>query len=155
MRTKRAYLGIYGNTNLGKEFCRDCDAFAFVLDGKLACCDRRAVRISEFAKREICPEQKRRKPPVAKQREQLAAQNNCCIYCERELGSYAFRGITPIKLEVCWDHVVPYAYAQDNRPVNFVAACVICNGIKSDTLYPSLEIARLHIRKAWAKKGIV
>jgi 5-methylcytosine-specific restriction endonuclease McrA len=51
----------------------------------------------------------------------------------------------PKVLSPVWDHLVPYVYGYDNSDDNFVAACQICNNIKSSKLFSSLEEAREYI----------
>jgi 5-methylcytosine-specific restriction endonuclease McrA len=152
---RRPYVGLYGNTAIAKERCSDCDRFALVINGRLACCDRKAQSIPEFLKRETCPGDEKRIPSPAAQREQLDRQGDRCMYCERQFGGYAFKGVRAMKLRVCWDHVVPFAFGQDNSDVNFVAACQICNGIKSTRLYPSLDSARIDIMQKREELGFV
>ena len=56
-------------------------------------------------------------------------------------------------LRVEWDHYIPYSYSQDNRVSNFVAACQICNRIKSSLMLPSAEEYRVHIQNKRVEKG--
>jgi hypothetical protein len=42
---------------------------------------------------------------------------------------------------------------QDNRSINFVAACSICNGLKSSMMFQTEEEARVYIYEAWQRKG--
>ncbi len=63
------------------------------------------------------------------------------------------RGTKLVILKVCWDHRIPFAYSQDNRALNFVAACQICNGIKSSLMFERLEDARGYIYRRLQKKG--
>ncbi len=152
-RQRRAYLGLYGNVGIAKEYCPDCEDHAIVIDGQLQCCDRDAVSAPESIKREACPEQERRLPSLHKRKAQLAAQGDGCFYCERRFGSYVFRGTDVRKLAVCWDHIVPYSYSQDNRDVNFVASCDVCNGIKSSRMFRSVNDAKTEIALRWSDLG--
>jgi len=152
---RKAYAGIYGNVVLAKERCWECQAHAFVLDGCLACCGKPARQIADTTKREISPEFRRRRPPRKKRDEQLERQNGLCAYCDRVLGSYVFRGGCPKKLEIEWDHVVPFSYSQNNKNTNFVAACCVCNHLKSSTMYPNMEAARSDLQRRFIAKGYV
>jgi len=59
-----------------------------------------------------------------------------------------------VKVIPCWDHYIPYAYSQNNYPYNFVAACALCNGIKSSHLFDTLEEAIEYVKRRRAKKGV-
>lgn len=150
---RKAYAGIYGNVVMAKERCWECRAHAFVIDGHLACCGRPARHLAEVTKREICPDQRRRLPPKRKGDEQLTNQGGLCAYCDRVLGSYVFRGGAPKKLEIAWDHIVPFSYSQNNKATNFVAACCVCNNLKSTTMYPNMESARADLQRRFLEKG--
>lgn len=151
----RPYRGLYGQVAIDKQYCWMCRRHAFVIDGLIQCCDRPVSGMPQSVKREICPEFERRLPSLVARRECLERQNNRCLYCEREFGTVVFRGLRKRVLKINWDHVVPWAYSQDNRDANFVAACCVCNGLKSSTLYPSLESAQVDLRHKWTEAGYV
>jgi hypothetical protein len=91
--------------------------------------------------------QDRRKGPNAAEKKLiLELQGNRCLYCEMLFGSAIERKGRLIFLKVNWDHFVPFAYTQNNYAYNFVAACQICNGIKSSHLFKTLEEARIYVR---------
>lgn len=58
-----------------------------------------------------------------------------------------------IGLKLQWDHVDPWVYSLNNKDQNFVAACQICNGIKSSMIFNSVEEARVYIQGARKTKG--
>lgn len=156
MSRRRAYVGLYGNVPIPKERCDSCGGqYAFVIDGLLQCCNTPFTATPRIVKREACPEQERKRPSAAARRACLREQEDRCLYCERQFGSYVTRGIRAYKLRVAWDHAVPFAYSQDNRDVNFVAACHICNGLKSSRIYPTLEVARVDLQFRWSQAGYV
>lgn len=147
------YLGLYGNVSIQKALCDKCGSYAFILDGRLACCGRVYTERPTIYKREIEPQSRRRRLPLAARREQIKKQEGCCLYCQRRFGSYVFRGIKTTILRVCWDHSIPFAYAYNNQASNFVASCQICNSIKHDKIFQTLEDARVNILASWAEKG--
>jgi len=59
-----------------------------------------------------------------------------------------------VSLRINFDHVVPFAYSQNNYRHNFVAACHICNSIKSSMMFNTLDEARAYIVATWVVKGI-
>ena len=93
-----------------------------------------------------------RRPPSTYEREQaLERQDGKCFYCNQPLGAVRTRNGREVTLRTHWDHLMPYAYDQNNSPDNFVAACHVCNGIKSFFLQPSgrTSIDTLSCLKAW------
>ena len=152
---KSPYIALYGNTKIEKAWCTDCDGYSFVVDDKLVCCGQRASGLPSKYKRESEPEFTRRLPPVAVRRAKLEEQNYRCFYCERRFDSLVYRKGKPVRLKQVWDHQVPHSYSQNNQASNFVAACHICNGIKSSFLFQTLEEAQVYITEKWAEKGIM
>jgi len=43
---------------------------------------------------------------------------------------------------------------RDNYPYNFVAACQICNGIKSNLMFVSVDAARVYIQSLWEAREV-
>jgi 5-methylcytosine-specific restriction endonuclease McrA len=132
----------------------DCQDYSFVIDGQLACCGTPVAVLPEKYKRESEPEQHRKTPPLKERQRQLEQQDYRCFYCERAFDSHAIRKSKLIRLHVVWDHMIPFAYGQDNSNRNFVAACQICNSIKSDYCFQTVDEAKIHIMNKWKEKGI-
>jgi 5-methylcytosine-specific restriction endonuclease McrA len=147
------HLAVYGNTGLERGFCKQCQSFALIFDGKLACCGGEMAGRAKDARRMIAAQQKRRKPTIPYQREQLARQEHRCLYCQFHLDGIVCRDGVPHKIRVHWDHVVPYAYSQNNKESNFIASCHVCNGIKGSKMFPTVEDAKTWIAKRRAEKG--
>lgn len=84
---------------------------------------------------------------------QLEAQDWRCFYCERGFGAKVWRGSNFIELRVEWDHMVPYSFNQNNGASNFVAACRVCNALKSDRMFQSVDAAKVYLNAAWKEKG--
>jgi hypothetical protein len=99
------------------------------------------------------PEQRRRRPSSEFMEVQLQAQRGRCFYCRREFGAMVWRGKRLRVLRLEWEHRVPYAFNQNNQPSNFVAACHVCNGLKSSHCFDSDEEARAYLDAAWKEKG--
>lgn len=105
-------------------------------------------------KRESLPEAARRLPPKWQRDQQLDEQRGRCFYCDRAFGSFVQAPTGEVvRLVVHWDHVTPYAYSQNNHGWNFVAACHVCNGIKSDRIFETEDEARTFIQLRWMQKG--
>lgn len=142
---RKSCLAVYGNVAMVREFCESCGGMALVIDGLLACCDSVAVGNPERWKRMSEPEYRRDHPTGGGKLAILSFQENRCAYCEVHFGTWVRRNGKPIKLAVRWDHVVPWCFNANNADENFVAACQICNGIKADLIFDTIEAARVYI----------
>ena len=67
----------------------------------------------------------RKRPTIKIQAIQLIEQEGRCFYCNSSL--YGDR--------IEWDHLIPYAYSGTNPDNNWIAACELCNGKKSDKIF--------------------
>lgn len=59
----------------------------------------------------------------------------------------------PVRLLLNWDHFVPYVHSQNNHGVNFLAACHVCNGIKGDRCFGTVDEAKSYIIAQRIAKG--
>ena len=150
---KRATLALYGNVAIPRFWCAACRRDALVLRGVLQCCDTPVTQAPTIVKRMAEPEFRRRTPAPVEQVAILTAQDNRCLYCLLPFGMRVYRGTRATRLRLEWDHVVPFAYAQDNHARNVVAACHVCNGIKGDHMWPTLDDARAAIATVREAKG--
>lgn len=153
MSTRAAYVGLYGNISIMKGWCERCQSYSFVKKGLLQCCDTPCNEYPEKFKRECAPEDIRRSISPTEKRAQLDRQNNRCLYCEREFNTHVFRYGKAVRLNLVWDHFVPFAYSQNNHSQNYVAACHVCNGIKSDHMFQTVEEAAAYILTQREAKG--
>ena len=138
---------IYGETVIESLYCQECNQRAFVIRGKLTCCNRIVSKTEAGGiKIEVDTEGKRRKKPSRWiQGEILAEQKNCCYYCGEEFGSWFNRGGQIYRVSVNWDHVIPYCYNHNNY--EFVASCRKCNNAKAGRVFNSLQEARQYVRE--------
>ena len=150
---KRSMVALYGNIALERAYCRNCDSSSFIKADKFVCCGSPAPKVPAKFYRESDAPERRKQPPKREQRLILAEQNLRCYYCLERFGTLKFRVGTPIILSITWDHQVPYAFSCNNESKNFVAACQVCNGIKSDHIFKELEEARSFIKNIRRAKG--
>jgi hypothetical protein len=93
-----------------------------------------------------------RKQPSFKRKKQIRdEQNDRCIYCVRRFGSrvYSIGRLKEVTLRCVWDHLIPFIYSRDNSDRNFVGACQICNGWKSDILKCTVQEYREYLNNKW------
>lgn len=146
-------MAIYGNVIIPKSYCDDCKGYYFVINGQLACCGKRPFSTPFFYKRESEPVQHRKTPGRKMKQLILNQQDNRCFYCEQTFGSTVERKGKQLTLRIHWDHQIPYAYAQNNTTENFVAACQVCNTIKSDICFQTIDEAKLYLEEKRKSKG--
>jgi 5-methylcytosine-specific restriction endonuclease McrA len=158
MATHR-HVALYGNVAIARARCEQCMIQAFVLDGVLQCCGRMVDEYQpEVYKRESEPEYARRLPRKADRDAQLLEQDYSCFYCGAMFGERIQRitskgGTRLVLVRVEWDHFVPFSYSQDNRTRNFVASCSICNRLKSNICFQTVDAARIQLRDVRTRKG--
>lgn len=152
----KRHLMQYGNTILQRGYCISCQATAIILKDVLQCCDRVVADNDKPKPLYLAtPARLRRKKPSSKQRSHiLAIQENKCKYCSHTFGSYVLKNNKVTALRVVWDHHIPYSYGANNNKENFVAACQICNGLKSNKIFDSLEQLVDYIKRKWESKNI-
>lgn len=150
------HLAVFGNVVVVRAFCSDCDGYYLVArDGEFLCCGAKYKREPRRIKREVEPENTRRLPPKADREDILKQQGNCCAYCDRRFGARVAHRRRKETLRPCWDHLVPFSYAQNNDGRNFVAACQICNGRKAAMMFQTMEEARVYLQNLVMERDIV
>ncbi len=148
------HLAIYGNIRISRCYCHACQSYTLILDGEKACCggDFNEEGIKRL-KRMTLAEASRHGPSKKIRQKILEEQEHRCFYCNRPFGSYVYRKNKPFRLAIEFDHVVPYSYVESRREFNFVAACHICNGLKTDKMFKTLEEAQIYLCSAWEGRG--
>lgn len=96
---------------------------------------------------------RRQAPQVATRKRIRAAQLGRCLYCELPIGARVKRNGKTVALTAHWDHFVPFSYLAQNPDANWVLACQVCNNIKNDRMFKTVEEARAVILEARAAKG--
>jgi len=150
---RHQHAALYGNSMLLRGYCTSCNQYGFIQDGEIACCGALVDISADKVRRLVQTEGRRSTPSATVKKHILAVQGNACLYCDLPLNSVVYRKHKAIKLRVNWDHVLPFSYSQDSGDVNFAATCHICNGIKSNKIFKTLEEARALIQKSRDKKG--
>lgn len=146
-------MALYGNVAIERRYCEDCLQMTLCTKGKRLCCGQTSRTSPQRYERMSEPEGRRRNPPKWAQKDRLEKQQNRCFWCDVEFGSVVLRDGKPIQLRIAWDHYIPYSFSQDNDAVNFVASCHICNGIKSDRCFGTVDEAKAYIAQRRIAKG--
>jgi hypothetical protein len=144
---------VFGKTSFLRGYCWSCRSEAFIIDGLLSCCDL-PFRENEV-QRTIYVTQKaiKRKAISKKLRLQLIEeQNNRCFYCGCDLAGYYLRDDVVRKIRIHVDHVQPFSAVGDSTEM--VAACNVCNLIKSNKVFGNMEELVGYILEQRDKKGI-
>lgn len=150
MPSKKIIKSIYGSTALLKAYCFICKAYSFIQNGVFVCCNRVYENIpkKEILKRESAGQRNRKRLPKKVKNRILEAQNHKCIYCDIDLNDkYVWdnKRAKFIKIKVHFDHFVSWNYSRSDQASNLVAACHLCNGIKSDKYFTDIQSAADYI----------
>lgn len=141
---------IYGNTKILAFKCPRAIRDRMAHATEVKCCGN-IYRIREGAKlpcyRVTTGGARRKGPTAAVMRAILLEQDDACLYCERRFGTFVTYRDKIKELRPRWDHFRPYCYDQDSSKENFVAACQLCNGIKSSKHFDTVDKARAWINK--------
>lgn len=151
----QSHYAVFGNVVIPRGFCAICRRNSFIEAGKFVCCQSQAPTVSDFYKRESEPQKKRRTPRKLFKDQLLQSQNYRCFYCDKTFATAVYRKGKTVILKVQWEHLEPFSFSQNNEDENFVAACQICNGIKSDLNFQTIEEAKIYVQIKRESKGYV
>lgn len=150
---KKHAIALYGSVALERGYCESCEAMAIIKNGRFQCCNSPVENAPEKFERMSEPFYGRKTPAKAEKDKIVNQQGNGCFYCGVTFGSIRFRRGLPFIVKIQWDHKLPFAYSQNNRTENFVASCHVCNGIKSDHLFQTVEEAQVYLANKRRSKG--
>lgn len=146
-------LNVYGKAKIASEKCPSCGYESFVIDGKFSCCGRQLGEKQPDRWKVHINIKNRARIPKHIRDQILALQDNRCLYCLHEFGTFVLREGETIQLHACWDHKCPFACSADNGWPNIAAACQVCNAIKSSNHLGDLNEIRSYIRKRRKELG--
>ena len=144
---------VAGDATLFRAACPRCGEYNLQGTNDFYCksCKIKYSRDKADKTRILC--KSKRSAPTRKFRNNLVSkQKGRCIYCGREFGTYFYRNGKVKKLFACADHRIPYSFLQANPGHNFVMACQICNGFKSDKIFTTMEDCENHLNDKWNKE---
>ena len=150
---KKHVMAVYGNVSLERGYCNDCGRMAIIKNGMYQCCDGLVAGVPNKFERMSEPFFARKTPTKFEKDRILREQEDRCFYCSVQFGSFRFRNGLPFLVKIHWDHQLPFAYSQNNKTENFVAACHVCNGIKSSHIFHTVEEAQVYIASKRKSKG--
>ena len=145
---------LFGRICIQEDICPICKESALIIDAQFSCCGHPAEdkQIEQY-RRESDPQNRKRCLSKKQKTEQLKRQEYKCFYCNRTFGSIVFKYNQAIELKIHFDHKIPFVFSRDNGPSNFVAACHVCNGIKSDFVFDTKEATLDFINRRWEELG--
>ena len=82
-----------------------------------------------------------------------SVQDNKCLYCDKEFGTPYERNNKVRFTKVHYDHLIPYSYSQSCDNKDFVASCNICNHIKYNLMFDTVEEVFRYVEYNRKKKG--
>lgn len=146
-------VALYGKVALVRARCKACRAMAIVIDGRFQCCEAVADVAPNRVKRMSQVPGVKKRPTRAQQAEILTSQDYRCFYCGLSFGSTQIRKGKAVRLSLNWDHVVPFSFSMSNSEGNMVAACQVCNNLKRDRIFQTLDEARVALRDMRLSRG--
>lgn len=148
------YLLQFGNTAIQSAYCPNCDGIYFVIDGILQCCGAPYKSFQRKGIKVMSPAYMKRKVDIQIKKKLYKQQEGFCFYCGREIGYYYTKHGKVYQTTVHYDHVVPFASSYNNHFDNLVAACSVCNSLKSDKMFKNMEQLRSYLHETTKAKGI-
>lgn len=106
---------------------------------------------------------------MAAQADLLARWDNRCAYCRLPFGLLIWRSSTRLgrlsargyfnatkhagtALTLHWDHFTPFTYSESCADDQFLPACNLCNALKADKVFRSVEGAREYLEPLWLRR---
>jgi 5-methylcytosine-specific restriction endonuclease McrA len=80
-------------------------------------------------------------------------QRGICPYCSIAFHSPEYRRGRMVRKTINIDHEEPWSFGHQDSLENLVACCSICNNIKSDFIFKTLDEARTYIHFKRKQKG--
>jgi 5-methylcytosine-specific restriction endonuclease McrA len=152
---KKGHIGIYGSIKIQRVYCNECKGMTMVIDNKKQCCGKSPDYDMNGYHIIAAPNGKRSYPRKRIRDKILLLQNDKCLYCGKPFGTMYERNGKVLFTKLCWDHKVPFSYTQNNETENWAAACHICNGIKYNKMFNTVEEVIEYVADRRKKKGYV
>ena len=149
----KKHWAIYGSIKMLRVYCLKCKGMTLVRDGMKLCCDRPIEEKPTTKIRRMIEGGQRKRPTKEVQNKILELQNNRCLYCGELFGTPYMRNNKILYTKLHFDHLIPYSYSLENK-YNFVGTCNICNGIKSNKMFDTVEEVYHYVIYTRKKKGI-
>src|SRR3990167_3339930 len=154
-KRKIGFKTFYGGVCMPRVYCGRCKTTCFVIDGQRACCDEPVVEIRTEKKVRMSDGLSNRNRFSKSQIAALIAlQDNRCAYCLYRFNSWQINQQTRkrLKLKIHIDHMIPWSYLATNEG-ELVAACQICNSLKSNRVFDDFDSIRIFLREERWKHG--
>jgi len=138
----------YGSTALYKGWCEDCKGYYFVLHNELQCCDKPFEKPERIELHRDIETGYSRKHISKKIKDKiLNRQKYGCFYCGQDLFEpiWSKKSKRYITRKYHIDHLVPWSYSGNDSIGNLVASCSLCNNIKSNLIFDTMEDARNYV----------
>jgi len=150
----KPHTAIYGSIKMERTYCHSCKGYAFVIDGKLLCCNKPILEnLGPKNKIMSGATHKRKKPSMDQKNAILRLQGNRCLYCNKQYGTPYIHDKKLRFTYICYDHFTPFSYTQHSKDTEFVGSCNVCNSIKNNKIFATIEDAVRYIDYKRRKKG--
>jgi len=145
----------YGYSKLVRVYCKQCKDYAFVIDKTFTCCYSPFLGAVNKIKKMSLSSGIRKYPSVKIMQDLIRDQKDTCLYCENGFNSFYMKNNKIMKVKRNYDHVVPFSYLQESPDKNWILSCNVCNSIKSNKMFKTIQDTKDYIRYEREKRGIV
>jgi hypothetical protein len=155
----RGELAKFGGIRMLRVVCPDCGGWALVTNGLTRCCEV-TIKEGDVTVERIVSEgggrAGKRTPhyvPAKVRAATLQLQGWACGYCGIPFYSELIdNDLKKIRtLRITWDHFTPWVFSRSHQ-TEWVAACQICNGMKSSKIYETVQAVKDDLRPRWVKR---
>ena len=148
-------IALYGRIGIERCFCEKCKTMSLIINEEKQCCGEK-TEVIPLEVYKMSENYHPRKLIATKEttKKIMKEQNNLCLYCGNPFGYLYFRDGKIIKSSIHLDHFSPFSYSLDNRKRNLVASCNLCNMLKSNKTFNSLEQIKEYINEKREQKRI-
>jgi len=151
---RNRHWALYGGVRLIRMYCEKCKGMTIVIDNEKQCCGEKADNKKDKGfEVMLSTNTARRKPSKRRQRKILEFQESKCIYCGKPFGTMYIRKGKILYTRVHFDHLIPFSYTLSCEDIEFVAACNICNNIKSNKMFETIKEVFYYVEHNRKKKG--
>lgn len=140
------HVALYGNTVINRTYCEQCQQWSIVIGRRKVCCNEIEREVPTCTKRLSEPEERRVALPAYTKEKLLMLYDYSCAYCCKSYGAIVLYKNEPTMVTLSWDHAVPFSFSYDNRPTNYLPACQICNAVKGNKMFNTIEEVQEYVQ---------
>ena len=149
-------LSLYGSVPLVKGYCAECRNNAFIIDGKLQCCDT-LIEMEKIKSVKRESEGVGSRLTIRFKNKILDLQKHKCIICGVDFKANLFyrKKTRYYKVKIEYDHFIPRSFIPNNEINNIHAMCNLCNQYKGSKMFDTISDAAKYIIAKRENRGLM